>query len=425
MTDEVRLTLEAVPRTGLTPQRLRQAVAGHPDALAALEVADPARLTVAFAPGLGHDPGENAPFQATVFDPAGNRSIELRGTLDRPERAELRPSAHRPQPSREELVAAAAILRADRRFPTGDDVVVYRPMPPLADTENPDGTTVRRVTLGLYTPSEPTGLHHRIVAVDLSGRRVDWTPAGVNVRMHHDCERSVPDGIDALADRGGPDQVRLRVHRGTTELWNLLVVRPRASAPQNPGMGGGVELRQVRYRGRLVLRQAHVPILNVEFAATANPMTCLVHRHHAYWRLDFDIEGAGNDVIEQIDDTGSLIPEPVPIIRETSRRRRHPARYWQVRDKSSGRGYQIHPGPYDGAADAYGVSDLWFLRHHPRELDDGNPGPRDRAALDRFLNGENLNGANVVVWYAGHHSHDQAHPQPHQGELIGPRLVLV
>ncbi|NUS06817.1 MAG: hypothetical protein HOV97_30150 [Nonomuraea sp.] len=517
---DVRVLIEAVPRTGLSAERLRQAVAEHPQALSALEVADPGRLHVAFAAGLGHDPGgdaDNAPFQATVFDPAGNRAVELRGTLDRPQRAELRPSSFRPQPGREELAAAAAVLRADPRFPAGDDVVVYRPMPPLADQENPDGTTVRRPTLGIYTPGEPTGLRHRIVAVDVAAGAVDWTPAGINVRMHHDCEHTVPQGVEAMTDHGGPDQVRVRVVSGSTELWNLLVLRPRASAPQNPGNGGGVELREVRYRGRLVLRQAHVPVLNVEyeegttfrdwgssetrfsatgtdpvgwgwrlcdsaprtilertgtdagnfqgvafhhdgeqlrivseleagwyryasdwrlgdngdimprfgFAATANPMTCMVHRHHAYWRLDFDIEGAGNDVVEQIDDTGSIIPEPVPIIRETTRRRRHPAKYWQVRDKSSGRGYQIHPGPYDDTADDYGVSDLWFLRHHPRELDDGNPGPRDRAAISRFLDGESINGANVVVWYAGHYYHDQAHPQPHQGQLIGPHLVAI
>ncbi|NRQ40369.1 hypothetical protein HII36_52415 [Nonomuraea sp. NN258] len=515
MDTDVRVIIEAVPRPGLSAQRLRQAIAEHPGALAALDVADPARLAVSFAPGLGHDPGDNAPFRATVFDPVGNRAVELRGTLDRPERAELRPSADRPPPSREELVAAAAILRADPRFPAGDDVVVYRPMPPLADRENPDGTTVRRPTLGLYTPGEPTGLRHRIVAVDLLGRAVDWTPSGINPRMHHDCEDTVPEGVDALTDHGGPDQVRVRVLRGGTELWNLLVVRPRASAPQNPGVGGGVELRDVRHRGRLMLRQAHVPVLNVEyeegttfrddvsfetrfnasgtdpvgwgwrlcdrpprtilerpgtdaggfqgvafhhdggelrivselaagwyryasdwrlgddgtirprfgFAATRNPMTCQVHRHHAYWRFDFDIEGAGNDVVEQIDESGSLIPEPVTIIRETSRRRRHPAKYWQVRDKSSGRGYQIHPGPFDGTADAYGVSDLWFLRHHPAELYDGDPDSRNRAMLNRFVDGESINGANVVVWYAGHYYHDQAHPQPHQGELIGPELL--
>ncbi|MEU8252153.1 hypothetical protein [Nonomuraea sp. NPDC048916] len=515
MSDDVRIILEAVPRAGLTAERLRQAVAEHPGVLAELDVADPAGLLVPHAAALGHDPGDNAAFRACVFDPVGNRSVELRGTLDRPERAEVRPSSFTPPPSSGELTAAAAILRADPGFPAGDGIVVYRPMPPLADLENPDGTTVRRPTLGVYTPGDPTGLRHRIVAIDIMGRSVDWKPAGINVRMHHDCEDSVPVGVDALTDHGGPDVVRVRVVRGGTELWDLLVVRPRASAPQNPGVGSGVELRNVRYRGRLLLRQAHVPILNVEyeegttfrddvsaetrfsatgadpvgwgwrvcgssprtilerphtdagnfqgvafhhdgerlrivselqagwyryandwrlgddgtvqprfgFAATANPMTCQVHRHHAYWRFDFDIEGAANDVVEQFDE-GPISPDPVPIIRETSRRRRA-GRFWQVRDKSSGRGYRIHPGPFDGTADAYGVSDLWFLRHHPAELDDGNPGPRDRAALNRFVNGESINGANVVVWYAGHYYHDQAHPQPHQGELIGPELIPI
>ncbi|MEV0202240.1 hypothetical protein [Nonomuraea sp. NPDC050691] len=513
MSDEVRIEIEAVPRAGLSTDRLRQAVAGHSRVLAELGVGDAQGLIVPHAAALGHDPGPGAPFRATVFDPIGNRAVELRGTLDRPEEAEVRPSAFRPQPSSGELTAAAAVLRADPAFPQGDDVVVYRPMPPLADLENPDGTTVRRPTLGVYTPSDPTGVRHRIVAVDLTHRAVDWTPAGIDLRMHHDCEHTVPEGVDALADRGGPDQVHVKVLRGGTVLWDLLVVRPRASAPQNPGVGGGVELRNVRYRGRLALRQAHVPVLNVEyeqgttfrddasfetrfsaagsdpvgwgwrlctspprtilerpgsdsgnfqgvafhhdgrelrivselaagwyryasdwrlgddgsirprfgFAATANPMTCRVHRHHAYWRFDFDIGGAADDVVEQID-PGPIGPEPVPIIRETSRRRAE-GRYWQVRDKSSGHGYRIHPGPYDGTADAYGVSDLWFLRHHPAELDDGNPGPRDRAAVNRWLNGESIDGTNVVVWYAGHYYHDQAHPQPHQGELIGPELT--
>ncbi|WP_327092657.1 hypothetical protein OIE66_19080 [Nonomuraea sp. NBC_01738] len=515
MSDDVRIIIEAVARQGMSAERLRQAVAEHPSALAELEVADVGRLIVPAVTALGHEPGPDAPFRATVYDPVGDRAVELRGTLDAPEAAEVRPTADRPQPTREELAEAAAVLRADPSFPAGDDVVIYRPMPPLADTETADGTTVRRPTLGVYTPAEPTGLRHRIVAVDVRSRAVDWNPAGINVRMHHDCEDSVPEPVESMADRGGPDQVRVRVVRGGRELWNLVVVRPRASAPGDPGMGSGVELRDVRYKGRLVLRQAHVPILNVEyeegttfrdsvnwetrfsatgtdpvgwgwrlcttsprtilerpgtdagnfqgvafhydggelrivselaagwyryasdwrlgddgrirprfgFAATANPMTCKVHRHHAYWRFDFDIDGAGDDVAEQIDDTGSIIPEPVPIIRETSRRRRHPAKYWQVRDKSSGRGWQLHPGEFDSTADAFGISDLWFLRHHPAELYDGDPDERNRAQLNRFLNGESINGANIVVWYAGHYYHDQAHPQPHQGELIGPELI--
>ncbi|MFI6815503.1 hypothetical protein ACIBG7_24060 [Nonomuraea sp. NPDC050328] len=517
MSDEIRVLLEAVPKAGLSAEDLRQVVTAHPQVLAELEVADAGRLHLSPAVPLGHDPGPDAPFRATVFDPVGNRGVELRGTLDAPERAEVRPSAHRPWPTPAEQEAAAEILRADPGFPAGDDVLVYRPMPPLADLERPDGTTVRRPTLGIYTPSDPTGVRHRIVAVDPLAGEVDWTPAGVVLHPMHDCEDSVPDAVGGVWDESGPDQVRVRVLRGGTELWNLVVVRPRASAPQT-GMGGGVELRNVRYRGRLVLRQAHLPILNVEyltidqtfrdgvsietkfsangtepvgrgwrlcprppqtilerpstdagnfqgvafhhdgeelrivseleagwyryssdwrltddgtikprfgFAATKNEHTCKVHRHHAYWRFDFDVAGAENDLVEQVNETGELVPVPEPIVRETSRKRRPNIRWWQVRDKSSGAGWQIHPGEFDGTADAYGIADLWFLRHHPAELYDGDPDPRNRAMLNRFLNSENINGANVVVWYAVHSHHDQAHPHPEQGRLLGPDLVPV
>ncbi|MGV9771401.1 hypothetical protein [Streptosporangium sp. NPDC003464] len=513
----VRVIIEEVGRPGLSAERVRQVAGAHPAVLAHLRTTEVHRLIVGAAAALGHDPDGRAPFRASVFDPVSNRGVELRGTVDRPEQAQVLPSSYRPNPRPQELRAAAAILRADGRFPAGDDVLIYQPMPPLADLDNPDGTTTRRPTLGVYDPSG--AVRHRIVAVDVAAGSVDWSPAGVSVAMHPgDCESHLPEGVESLRDRGGPNQVRLRVLDGDTELWNMIVVRPRASAPSGPGDGSGVELRQVRYRGRIVLRQAHVPILNVQyeedgvtfrdwqnqetrfsatgsdpvgwgwrictqpprtilerpgndagnfqgvafhhadgelrivselaagwyryvsewrladdgmirprfgFAGVRNPRTCMRHRHHVYWRFDFDVEGAANDVIEQFDDTGSVIPEPVPIVQEVMRKRRHPARFWRITDGASGRGYQIHPSEHDNTADPYGVGDLWFLRHHPAELYDGNPGADNRAMLNRFVNGESLSGVNVVVWYAGHFRHDQNAPEPHQGHVVGPDLVPV
>ncbi|GII04877.1 hypothetical protein [Planobispora takensis] len=515
-----QVIIEPVDRPGLSAEQVRQVAAAHPAVLAQLETADADRLVLGEALALTHDPDGRAPFRASVFDPVSNRGVELRGTLDRPEKAEVVPSAYRPNPDARELRAAAEILRADERFPAGDDVVIYQPMPPLADLENTDGTTVRRPTLGLYTPSQD--VKHRIVAVDPVARTVDWSPAGVGAAMHpdhpDDCESHLPTPVESLRDRGGPDAVRLRVIEGGTELWNLIVVRPRASAPQNPGDGSGVELREVRYRGRLVFRQAHVPILNVQyeedgvtfrdwqneetrfsatgadpvgwgwricdraprtilerpdndagnfqgvafhddggqlrivseiaagwyryvsewrladdgavrprfgFAGVRNPRTCMRHRHHVYWRFDFDIEGSDNDVIEQLDETGPGTTTATQIVREVARRRRSPARFWQITDKSSGRGYRIVPGEHDNTADPYGIADLWFLRRRGTELYDGNPDENNRAMLDRFVNGESVSGTNVVVWYAGHFRHDQNAPHPHQGHIVGPDLVPV
>lgn len=155
-------------------------------------------------------------------------------------------------------------------------------------------------------------------------------------------------------------------------------------------------------------------------------MTCNRHQHHVYWRLDFDLGGA--DIVEQLEDNGGLSPDEVPIVRETSRRRRGNVKAWQVLDASTRRGYQIWPGEHDATADSYGVADVWFLRHHPAEVHDGGSMgaiSSSRTHLNRFLNDEDIHGANVVVWYAGHFLHDQLAPEPHQGHIVGPELVPV
>lgn len=510
----VRVLIEAVALPGLSAGELAELAAASPEAAAHLGSPAASALLASGVRGLGHDPGEDAPFTATVFDPATNRAVELSGRLDAPHELRVRPSERRPTPRGQELAEAADILRAEAGFPHGDGVIVYQPMPPLADVELPDGTTVRRPTLGIYDPSG--GPRHRIVAVDPVSRTVDWQPKGVAHPTDQDCEHHLPAPVGPLANPGGPHQVRVRVLDGDTELWDLIVVRPRDSQPA--GDASGVELLNVRHRGRLVLRQAHVPVLNVlyahgdtfrdwmweetrftahgtdpvgrgwrlcdkdprtilerpdndagnfqgvaffhdgaelrivsetqagwyryvsewrladdgtvkprfGFAGTKDPMTCMRHNHHVYWRFDFDIGGSANDVVEQVDDLGGIIPENVPIVRETSRRRKGRARAWDVLDKNTRKGVRIVPGEHDGTADAFGVADLWILRHHPGELHEGGSmgGKRDTMAhLNRFLNDENVDGANVVVWYAGHFLHDELAPEDHQGHMVGPDLV--
>ena len=179
--------------------------------------------------------------------------------------------------------------------------------------------------------------------------------------------------------------------RGGEVLWTFVVVRPSASSGTS---GSGVELRQVAYRGKEVLRRAHVPILNVRykndacgpfrdwqneeshfkatganvapgfklcpsraetilesgqdqgnfrgvaiyvdgeevvvvseleagwyryisrwrlhadgsikprfgFGAVRDSCVCNVHFHHAYWRFDFDIAGAGHNEVGEFND---------------------------------------------------------------------------------------------------------------------------
>jgi hypothetical protein len=519
MSEDVQVLVEPYEDVVIPLERMREVVLRHPRIRDLLGDLDGNVLQVTAPEVIGRERREDSPFVATAFDPRGNRAVELFGRTDALDDLEVRPSAFRPNPSIEELRAAERVLRADERYKEladRDDVVVYQPMPPLADLEQDDGTSVRRPTLGILNPHGEQ--RHHIVAVDVDQQVVDWHPSGLENLSDGDCEAHLPVGVESMQDTGGPSAVRVRVLRGGEELWSLIVVRPRDSSPTTFAKGSGVELRQVHYRGRLVLWQAHVPILNVlyddgvtfrdwqnqetpflvdgtdpvgsgwrvctsppatilesgtdagnfqgvalwydagelrivsevqagwyryvsdwrlrddgtigprfGFAGTRNPRTCMRHQHHVYWRFDIDIEGAGRDVIQQ---RGLIFPQRpawTSIIRETSRRRSFLTRQWRVTDRDTGRGYSISPGVADGTADAYGVSDLWFLRYRGTELDDGvsvvgGSPAQTQTQLDQYVTGESIDGTDVVVWYAGHFLHDEEHPSPHQGHIIGPEL---
>ena len=62
-----------------------------------------------------------------------------------------------------------------------------------------------------------------------------------------------------------------------------------------------------------------------------------------------------------------------------------------------------------------------FATQNPIEQEGTYPLPE--AQLDRFINRESIVGTNVVVWYAGHFTHDTAAQHDgEQGHIVGPTL---
>jgi hypothetical protein len=170
------------------------------------------------------------------------------------------------------------------------------------------------------------------------------------------------------------------------------------------------------------------------FTGVQNSCICNVHHHHCYWRLDFDLRSAGSNRVREFNDpplgSGNWHTKAYEI-----RRPRDPARKrkWRVENTVSGEAYDIIPGSEDGLAasmpDApFGRGDAWFLRYHANEIDDGSVaiGPPYEAGLDAWVNGERIDNHDVVVWYAGHFTHDTTHEEPrHFGHIVGPTLKLV
>jgi Copper amine oxidase, enzyme domain len=495
----------------------------HPDVEAELDGADHRLLSVApVEPAAGAD-DEDAPepsgVQATVYDYTNERALVVETALDGGEDVAVRETVRQPLPTGDEFDAAVETLAGDPEVGQAlrsGDLRPYRPMPPLVLDARPDGTVERTLAVGLRPATQ--GDHgHEIVGVKLARGEVARFEGNAPASARAQAARcGVDDARQRTTGRGTPGRARVTVKRDGETLWTLVVVRPAASSGTN---GSGVELRRVAYRGKRVLRRAHVPILNVRyrrdacgpfrdwqfeegmfsargadvapgfrlcpnkaktilesgrdrgdfrgvavyidgeevvlvseleagwyryisrwrlhadgtieprfgFGAVENSCVCRLHHHHAYWRLDFDVAGGARNEVREFNDP------PLPgrgnwhRLRNEIRRKRDSRRKrrWQVRNTASGESYTLIPGPNDGRADAFGVGDLWALRHRPGQLDDGVGFTTDpaeaRAHLNRFLNGEPIRDTNVVLWYAAHFTHDLHEHEV--GHIVGPRLV--
>ena len=166
------------------------------------------------------------------------------------------------------------------------------------------------------------------------------------------------------------------------------------------------------------------------FSAVKNHCVCNVHHHHAYWRLDFDIETAGGNRVEEFN-SPILVGSTNWHTKKFEIRRAKDAsrnRKWKVSNVASGRGYELLPGANDGSLDSYGVGDVWVLRYRGNELDDhvtsvGGTPEMCKAHLDNFLTGEAIDNTDVVLWYGAHFTHDVHHESV--GHIVGPTLKPV
>jgi Copper amine oxidase, enzyme domain len=172
------------------------------------------------------------------------------------------------------------------------------------------------------------------------------------------------------------------------------------------------------------------------FSAVRNPCVCRVHHHHVYWRLDFDINAVWPDVENNV--VWEFNSPPITssnwhINNFEVMRPRAPSRSrrWWIGNSTTGDAYELIPGPDDGVAHnaaMFGRGDVWILRNYNWEIDDGisaapsqanQPQWNAPANIGSFINGESTYNQDIVIWYAGHFTHD-VHEE--SGHIVGPTL---
>ncbi|HMV70526.1 MAG TPA: hypothetical protein PKA64_27045, partial [Myxococcota bacterium] len=185
------------------------------------------------------------------------------------------PSVERPPPSLEEWEEAIDVVR---RHPTlGPDLVAGR-LEPFLSMPQLAGGERRAITVGL----RGEGRVDEIVSVDLGSGEVLQYAGGAppTARVGGLVCNPPPASPQLGLGRGAQGWARVRIVQRGQELWSAIVRRPSASSGVD---GSGVELGEVRLRGKLLLRQAHVPFLNVQYDGDA----CGPFRDHQWQENPF------------------------------------------------------------------------------------------------------------------------------------------
>lgn len=165
---------------------------------------------------------------------------------------------------------------------------------------------------------------------------------------------------------------------------------------------GNYDLYQVFYLSADGIFDAHI---------YSKGLQCVVdHVHYPNWRIDFDVDGAANDVLEHNDGTGFQTDN----IEFNSRATTAIEHGWRVRDANTGLYVDILPGfsgfsiP-DGSAtvpvEDYTQNTVFGRLYHATEDTGWTYGPNTQVPFNDY---ENILNADLVAWYEAYMPHSAA-----------------
>lgn len=274
----------------------------------------------------------------------------------------------------------------------------------------PAGNPVWQLTYHLGDSAQPEGLVLR--QVRFRGKLVLWKASLPSLRVQYEGDKCGPykDPLHAQNAVPWPNGKLVKV-------YDYVVGGQRCLALETYHTIGSYRLRQ-----RYIL----TPEGQIQPAMFSAGLQCPYdHRHHVYWRFDFDIDGPGSDsIFEHVAGRGDIGYGPgwTKYWSEASAIKQANPTRWAVMDRRTQSGYFIVPGSGDGVADSFSRRDAWFMRYRWSEDKQGNQGSPWGDELDAYLNGENVDSTDVVLWYCGHLSHHH-HDGADEWHSVGPILA--
>ena len=230
-------------------------------------------------------------FRVVYYDYTNDRTIVAESDFEGKEPVVARLEYRNPVPNDEEFNEALGIVRTDADLGADVGSGALKPFQPMPPTTVLERSNERLVNIGLRgsAGNEIVGVSIKRGAVV----RYDGNAPPQSRSTEGSCGPSSAGQSTTPQNTAG--QATLTVQApDTSVLWEMLIIRPSASSGTRKS---GIEVRDVRYKGKSVLKRGHVPVLNVQYT----PATCGPYRDWQWQEDQFAAADAGaQDVVPGI-----------------------------------------------------------------------------------------------------------------------------
>jgi hypothetical protein len=203
-------------------------------------------------------------FRIIFYDYTNDRAIAAEGALSSPETVRITEDAAKPNPSRQELDAAFELIGNSGEFgaalKTGK-LRLFQAMPPVSVSASGE----RLINVGVESLDD--SIKNEVVSISFKRKQLvryeRLAPPASSAKI---ASCGITNAGQPSTGRGVAGQYHVSIIQNGASIWEMQVTRPSASSGF---AGSGIELQNVKYRGKTVFKQAHVPVLNVKYAGDA------------------------------------------------------------------------------------------------------------------------------------------------------------
>ncbi len=223
-------------------------------------------------------------YRVFFYDYTNDRTIIAESDFAERETIKISEEFYDPGVAGKELEAAFQLIKRTAEFgklAEQDKLEFFEPMPPISNLRGE-----RLVNVGIKNSA--TG-ESQIVGVSFKTDKVvryeNNAPPTARVAPEN-C--GVVNAGQGSSEEGLAGQNQISISQGGVTTWEMLVVRPSSSSGR-PFERSGLEIRDVKYKGKSVLKRGHAPILTVKYVND----TCGPFRDWQYSEGFFDAPATG------------------------------------------------------------------------------------------------------------------------------------